>query len=221
MKTNIKWTTPEEFKQRFNRMKHWKEMPETTRKELRDSWKELDTYCKDNAGRIGYLQSIIIPGMNVKGCITSHSTTAMHRFIDMVNQINKQMDKQETQYAVYHGDDHGRVYHYETDGEWHHIKFEEQNDFPEDYTSIQLESHQRIDHWPGEGHTPSYIEPHITRMQRMRKTRDEHNIQQMLDYSKKLTELWPAVGKTEKDDVHHKLVGNLLAQKVREHFEME
>lgn len=212
--------TPDELRRRYNHTQAWKKMPENHKKELRDSWKTLDSLCKEHHGDPRILPSIANPGISIKGCVTSFHETNIKNFINMVNAVDSHIDKGETEYLLYYGEDN-KEYVYETDGEWHHIKLVQQDDYEENATSITLEQHHRARYQRGEdGHMKSYIETYITRMNRMQRTRDEYGIQQMLDTANKMNVLQPTLGKNQNADVQFKFLGVNLAQKVRDHFDI-
>lgn len=213
--------SPDELKKKMEHTQKWKELAPDVKENLRSSWKILDYECKKHDGRPRFIESIV-SDMSVKGCVFGDTGHVDDRyFIEMVKSVEEQAEKRQTKYAV-HSYAGRNEFIYETDGEWHHIKLKNKEDYEEDTLELTLEKHHRTE-YTGD-FISSHIETYIKRLYRMYKTRNEHAVQEMLELSKEVNQKIDQTLNDIKEPLNENIIWQIsrsrrLADRVTSYFE--
>jgi len=200
----------------------WKNLPEDLKQELRTSWKALDALCNKHQGTPRLIESIVDKGRYIKGCQLEdeyHYPTAEEHFVQMVKGVEDELKLRMTEYAVNATHPHGE-FHYETDNDWHHIRLLDNDNYEDDTSEITFEKHHRTGPGYEDKFLSSGIQNYVTRMNRIRETKKEYNIQQMLELANKLEkQKFKGVG-TEAERLEYNIESFRLAEQVRKYFEV-
>lgn len=215
--------TPEELKRRYNQTEAWKNLKPEIKEELRASWKELDSICIHQQGRLRLVQSKLNPDIFIKGCVFHENEHVDNRpFITMVKGVEQQLKKRDTDYAVHSYGVEDLIY--ETNSDWHHIELGRRTDWENDSFAVSLTSRQRIyrnsvhSRHDGDYNENSYIEDYLLQLRRMWKTRKEHYVKEMIALSNQVLRTGPEE-LTGDGILIHRMTGNQLASKVKDYFE--
>jgi len=213
----------ENLKKRVQYGQAWKDLSEPIKQDLRASWKVLDALCKKHEGVPRLLESITDKGMLIKGCQLGgeyYYPTAEEQFVQMVKGVEDQMRLRTTFYAVNSSHSHGES-HYETDADWHHIRLLDTENYDEDTSEIIFEKHHRTGY--GGDFLSSGIQNYVTRINRIRETKNEHNIKQMTALADKIEKMrFKGLGDNATDDerLEYHVESFRLAEMVKKHFEV-
>lgn len=212
----------EDLKKRVQYGQAWKNLSEPIKQELRASWKALDALCDKHQGLPRLLESIVDEGRFIKGCQLDayYYPTAEEDFVQMVKNVEDQMKLRTTEYAIYCPNAHGD-YHYETDADWHHIRLTDKDNYEDDTSEITFEKHHRTG-YAGDYHS-SGIQNYVTRINRIRETKNEHDIKQMTALADKIEKMrFKGLGDdaTDDDRLEYHVESFRLAGMVKKHFEV-
>ena len=117
----LKKFSAQEIRERHLKSQAWKQMPDETKKELRESWLHLDSQCHKLGGSTHLLPSIIDKNSVIQGCDFSYNPKA---YVSMINEIEKQAKHGAVLYAVKNMAEELDLMleSYETDNDYHHVE---------------------------------------------------------------------------------------------------